>query len=217
MDTVERTVVQPGRARGPRKQEPERAVLYGDFTCPASYLASLRLDRRLAAGLPAPDWRAVEHRPSLPLNGVRLSGGARTTRTAEVGRVRALLREGEAFPVSVPALLPHSAAAALVYAEAYRIGVADIVRPTLFHAYWVDGRDIGEVGVLRDLLGEAVGRRSTWIQDRSVELASTWQEEWLGLGGSVALTWATRTRTLVGRPVLRRIEPNHPGADAPAA
>lgn len=214
--TTGRTEPEPGAVR--REQGTERTVLYGDFTCPASYLASRRVDRLLELGRPAPDWRAVQHRPSLPLTGLRLAGGARATRTAEVGRVRAALSEGEDLPISVPTVLPHAAAAALVHAEAYRAGVADLVRPAIFHAYWVEGRDIGDVDVLRDLVGAVLGPRR--ISDAAVEQAAAWQEEWLGLGGGIALTWASHTRTLVGRPALRRvapIEPQQPGTHVPAA
>ncbi|HET7326597.1 MAG TPA: hypothetical protein VFJ14_04845 [Nocardioidaceae bacterium] len=198
------------------------AIVYADFTCPACYLASLRVDGLIAAGGPVPDWRAVEHRPRLPRAGIHLQTSARNTRAAEVGTVRALLQGGETFPATVPRFLPHPAAAAAAYAEAYGAGVADLVRPLLFHAYWVDGKDIGDPEVLRRLLPPAFaqGRRtSDPIRDFGYAVTSQhgpittqayrrmrrWQEEWLELGGSVALTLATRLDTLVGPNALRQL------------
>jgi len=37
------------------------AVVYGDFNCPYSYLASQRADLLSRAGALMVDWRAVEH------------------------------------------------------------------------------------------------------------------------------------------------------------
>lgn len=197
-------------------------TIYADFTCPASYLASLRVDRLMASGAPVPDWRAVAHRPRLPLAGLQLQTSARSTRAAAVARVRTLLEDGEDFPASVPGFLPHPSAPVAAYAEAYGAGVADLVRPLLFHAYWVDGKDIGDPEVLRKLLPPAFaeGRRtSDPVRDfgyavtplhsplttAAYRRVRQWQAEWLVLAGDVALTLTTGVDTLVGAAVLRRL------------
>ncbi len=36
-------------------------IVYGDFNCPYSYLASQRADLIACGGVAAVDWRAVEH------------------------------------------------------------------------------------------------------------------------------------------------------------
>ena len=46
-------------------------VIYGDFNCPYSYLASQRADRLIRGGMARIDWRAVEHDRALAVTGTR--------------------------------------------------------------------------------------------------------------------------------------------------
>lgn len=209
-------------------------AVYADFACPACYLASLHQDRLVAAGLPAPDWRAVEHRPRLPVTGVRLGAAALATRDRDLDGVRAFAWPGEALPARAPHLLPHTGAAVAAYAEAYGAGVADLVRPLLFSAFWVDGQDIGDPEVLRRLLPEAFrrGRRtSDAIRDFGYAVSSQraplthlahslvhrWQQDWLALGGAVALTYVDGDTTLTAERALACLTPPAPAeGTAPA-
>lgn len=84
--------------------EPKHLVLYGDFNCPWSYLASRRAALLATDGVTV-DWRAVEHdlrRPS------RLSDG--TVRLnclrEEMERVLAVLLPGEELPHALTASCP---------------------------------------------------------------------------------------------------------------
>lgn len=201
------------------------AVVYADFSCPACYLASLRVDRLLAAGLPTPDWRAVEHRPRLPLTGLPLTTTVRTARDRALDRVRLLADPGESLPARAPDRLPHTGSAVAAYAEAYGVGAADLVRPLLFHAYWEEGRDIGDPEVLRRLLPSALARGSiTGDPVRGFGYAVTsqhgpvttaayrrirqWQQDWLALGAEVALTVATDTGVLTASAALDALRPS---------
>jgi 2-hydroxychromene-2-carboxylate isomerase len=215
---------------------PAADTVYADFTCPACYLASLRVDRLLAAGLPVPDWRAVEHRSRLPITGLRLDTAARETRDRELDEVRALALPGEILPDHAPALLSHAGSSVAAYAEAYGAGVADLVRPLLFRAYWVDGLDIGDPEVLRRLLpaafrggrrtadairdfGYAVTSQRTPITHAAFSRVHRWQQDWLALGGAVALTLVTGFATLTGGRALNNLTAPAPvvAADAPSA
>lgn len=195
------------------------SVVYADFSCPACYLASLRVDRLSGTGYAVPDWRAVEHRPRLPLTGLRLDPPARAVRDRELHRVRSLASPGEELPATAPAVLPHTGAAVAAYAEAFGAGIADLVRPLLFRAYWVEGRDIGDPEVLRRLLPAAFaqgGRTSDPIRDFGYAVTPQhgpittaayrrirqWQEDWLALGTSVALTLTEDQTTSVDDAVL---------------
>ena len=42
-----------------------KLVLYGDFNCPYSYLASTRVDVLLERQIAEVEWRAVEHDPAI--------------------------------------------------------------------------------------------------------------------------------------------------------
>ena len=44
-------------------------IVYGDFNCPYSYLASTRVNALVHAGLGDVEFRAVEHRQWLPVTG----------------------------------------------------------------------------------------------------------------------------------------------------
>ena len=195
------------------------AVVYADFSCPACYLASVRVDHLLAAGHTVPDWRAVEHRPRLPLTGLRLDPTARAIRDRELHKVRMLASPGEELPTIAPAVLPHTGSAVAAYAEAYGTGVADLVRPLLFRAYWVEGRDIGDPEVLRRLLpavfaqgsrtsdpvrdfGYAVTPQHGPITTAADRRIREWQQDWLALGTRVALTLTTGDTTITGAAVL---------------
>jgi hypothetical protein len=133
------------------------SVLYADLTCPACYLASLRTDLLAAAGLDTPQWRLVEHRPSIWLTPVTPDERTQAGRERELAAVLATVRSGEpiapeALPRRVPGRLPNTGPAVTAYAEAVNAGVGDVVRRLLFAAYWLDGLDIGSSGVLRALL-----------------------------------------------------------------
>lgn len=52
----------------------DRLTIYGDFNCPFSALASVRVDVLLSRGNFEIDWRAVQHDIALPLGGAEVAG-----------------------------------------------------------------------------------------------------------------------------------------------
>jgi hypothetical protein len=191
-----------------------RAVLYGSFTCPWSYLASQRTD---LIGDPAlrPSWRMVD--PAAP-PGTRLAAAGRRRDDAGAARaaqdleaVRTLLLPGEHLPAQPPSVVAHAGPAAVGYAEAVGAGVGDEVRRLLFDAYWEHGADIGLPDVLRRVLAAALrggcsATRSIRAHGYAVTLTggpvtsdahrrlTAWQQAWSRHGAEVpALTSATDT------------------------
>ncbi|MDI6912069.1 DsbA family protein [Nocardioides sp.] len=131
-------------------------VLYGDFTCPWSYLASRRVDALVAAGLRV-DWRAVR----APAHDARTGTDRFPVVRRELDLVAAGLRADEGLPYALAGFVPETAAAAVTgYAEAYAAGAAELVRHLLFDAFWAHGCDVGDAQVVHTLVVDAI--RSGW-------------------------------------------------------
>lgn len=176
-----------------------RTTVYADFTCASCYLASIRADRLIERGHPAPDWRAVEHRPRLPLAGIRLHGSAQAIRGRELAATRLFLQPGERFEARNPRFLPNTRAAIAAYAEAYEVGIAKQARRLLFNAYWVQGADIGDPEVLRKLLAAEIVSTAAHLRVRD------WEQGWLALGPPVDLMVVNRYATECGPSALHAL------------
>ena len=129
-------------------------IVYGDFNCPYSALASARVDRLLAAG-EAIDWRAVQHDAAMPPHGVEVEGDVRTELQREVDEVLTLLRPDEAFELRVPKVRPNTAEACRAYAADPQPGV----RRRWFDWAWARS-----------------GEPDTLAED--ADTAARWQREW---------------------------------------
>jgi DSBA-like thioredoxin domain-containing protein len=91
-------------------------VVYGDFNCPYSALASARVDVLLGTGDHEIEWRAVQHDADMPEAGLAMEGEARAELEREVEEVLGLLRDGESFALTVPDVRPNTARASRAYA-----------------------------------------------------------------------------------------------------
>lgn len=147
-----------------------KLIVYGDFNCPYSCLASARVDNLLERELAEIDWRAVEHDPSLPTPSQDDDGSIAAVLDSEVAEVRGLVRPGENFPIRRPPVQPNTAAAVSAFAASSPDEAHDL-RRRLFAALWFDGRDISAHSVLDELgVAPEAGRHP---------LARAWGDEWL--------------------------------------
>lgn len=112
-------------------------IVYGDFNCPYSYLASQRADLLSRAGV-AVDWRAVEHDCGLPVTGSR-SDIDQAGWERELAEVASLALAREQVPAGSPTLISNTMAAVAAYAEAVSDGVGGELRRRLFDAIWMRG------------------------------------------------------------------------------
>jgi 2-hydroxychromene-2-carboxylate isomerase len=126
-------------------------IIYGDFNCPYSYLASQRADLLSRPGPASVDWRAVQHDRGLPLTGSR-SDGDRAAWDRELAEVASLALPGEHVPAGPPTLISNSQAAVAAYAEAASDGVADELRRRLYLAIWAQGRHLSSAYEVRRLI-----------------------------------------------------------------
>ncbi|GAA1830142.1 DsbA family oxidoreductase [Actinomadura chokoriensis] len=134
-------------------------VVYGDYNCPYSYLASLRVDELVRRGGSGVEWRAVEHDPRLPLTGSP-SGAAADEWARELRQIAGLARPGEAVPDAPPPVVSNTGAAVAAYAEALTDGLAHEVRRALFRAIWVEGRHVGSPYEIRRIVAELMYPRT---------------------------------------------------------
>jgi hypothetical protein len=176
------------------------AVLYGDVTCPACYLASLRTDLLVTAGLEPPQWRLVEHRPAVRLTASAPDDATQQARERELEAVLAHVQEAEGLdpallPRRVPTILPSTSAAVTAYAEALNAGVGDAVRRLLFAAYWRDGLDLSNVNLLRSLLMQPV--RHAIANHRLAAPAPSWRWD----GAANVVPWTGNVVSVHGGPI----------------
>lgn len=145
-------------------------VVYGDFNCPFSALASARVDRLTRRGLALVEWRAVEHAPSINDDGEEVDA----TRAADVNRelddVRALLTVDEGDVLRSPRRVANTRAANAAYA-ATPLTQRAAVRGRLFAGYWADGLDLNDPTVLNGLTGH--------LRDETT--AARWQKQYVSL------------------------------------
>lgn len=175
----------------------DRIVLYGDFNCPWSYLASRRAAVLATDGVHV-DFRAVEHEPWRPSR-FRNSSVRFSCLREEMDRVLAELLPGEELPYSLAGFVPYTQAAVSGYAEAYAAGVATQVRHLLFEAFWMHAFDLGDTRSVRTLLVDAVRSGSSpsellrdWgyavdvtggpVTTSAWRLATAWAKQWRDTG-----------------------------------
>ena len=142
-------------------------VIYGDFNCPFSALASDRAARLEATGRVTVDWRAVEHDRSLPADGRPVDSAERAVLEGEIGMIADQLRPGESVELHPPAVLVNTAALTASYA-ALAPEHRPHVRRQVFDAYWRRGIDIRDLAATGDLPAPPTGAAT----------ADHWRTEW---------------------------------------
>jgi predicted DsbA family dithiol-disulfide isomerase len=148
-----------------------KLIVYGDFNCPYSCLANVRVDALIARGSADVDWRAVEHDPAIPAPSRPASGEVAEMFDRELAEIRSLLAADEAFPITRPPVQPNTRRAIDAFASA-PADERDGVRRRLFAALWFEGRDTGDPAVVAELAGR--------IAREPDERAAEWQAEWSG-------------------------------------
>ena len=131
-------------------------IVYGDFNCPFSALASHRIDLLLAAGTVDVEFRAVEHDPDIPLDGRAMVGDPRDVLAGEIAQVKGLLTPADgAFDLRIPEALPNTASMCRSYATT----PTPELRRELFEAVWGDAV---AAGVLSEAGSE---RQASWQRE----------------------------------------------------
>jgi hypothetical protein len=150
--------------------EPVRLVIYGDFNCPFSALASARAAGIEARALAEIDWRTVEHDDTIPPTGEATTPEVREAFENELTQIRALLVAGETDRLRVPGRRVNTRLVTAAYAATAK-SLRPQLREELFAAYWARGEDLSEPDVI-ERLGANECDDST---------AARWRSEWLSL------------------------------------
>ena len=165
-------------------------ALFSDFNCPYCYALHERLRRLDLIGRCA--WQGVQHAPYLPVPLKAWTGTLSAELRREVSVVRRLSPE---LPVKVPAGKPNTgsaiACAAEVLSQNPDAGIRLIGR--IYHALWVEGRDISDAQVLAELAGQPcrLGKEPDTVR--------TWIAAWEATGQTaVPLLVAPNQDMLIG-------------------
>ena len=148
----------------------DEVVVYGDFACPLSRMASDLVDALLERGFGV-DWRAVRH-DGRHVSGSRFVGMAcvREGSRGREGVHAAVNGDGLVALRTAPACDVSLANAALASTEG---DDAHKLRGALFHARWHDRRVLSDTRVVEDLAGHTVPQVSIRAQ--------RWQRAWEGI------------------------------------
>ena len=142
-------------------------VVYGDFNCPFSALASSRAHELERRGLATVRWRAVEHETRIPPQGLEITGDLREMLTDELAQINGLLRPGEPERHHLPVRQVNTGLATQRYAGTPEKRRRSL-RPELFATHWERDERIDDDAVL-DRLGAGPA---------DVEKADQWRVAW---------------------------------------
>ena len=154
----------------PDPPDPVQLIIYGDFNCPFSAVASSRAAVLEQRGDAEVDWRAVEHDTSIPRSGEVMTGDVRDAFDRELGQIRDLLADGEPDQLRLPNTRVNTCLVTHAYATT-PWAARPMLRERLFAAYWHDGDDLADGPVVRRLCGER----------RDQSTSTRWREEWMAL------------------------------------
>jgi hypothetical protein len=153
-------------------------LVYGDFTCPYSYLASQRADALSTAGLAEVQWRAVEHDRAVPPAG-RLAPVPGTCQLP-LRDLAPLARPDERVPDRAPPVTSNTHAAVYLYSWTAP-EVRPLLRRRLFEAIWTLHLPVSSVEDLLGLLGGQSLAPAPWGSTEG--RLNRWRREWQALPG----------------------------------
>lgn len=138
--------------------------IYSDVVCPWCYVGKRRLERALTqfGGEARVTWRPFQLNPTMPVEGV----DRKTYLEAKFGSLEAFERleaqvieagASERIPFAFDRIkrTPNTLAAHRLIWHAQRHGKQDEVVEALFHAYFVEGQDIGNIEMLAQVAAQA--------------------------------------------------------------
>ncbi len=150
-----------------------KITIVSDTICPWCYVGKRRFERALAERqeiTPEIEWRPFELNPQMPAEGL----DRKTYMRAKFGgderadKIYAAIRtagEGENIPFAFDEItrVPNTIASHRLIAWSFPRGCQDEMVEALFKTYFLEGKDIGEIGVLVEVAG-AAGLKKSEVQ-----------------------------------------------------
>ena len=155
----------------------KRNFLYSDFNCPFCYAMHERLhEMDLIARC---EWRGVQHASHLPRPMKPWQGSLEAELRHEVAVVQRL---APGLPIALPPGKPNTKLAIEQAVALLRRDPSDMmefVRET-YRAFWCEGRDISDSGVLRQLVEKVGGSSESMgsIDGEDRRVAQEWEAAW---------------------------------------
>ena len=176
-----------------------KVMIVSDTICPWCYVGKRRFERALAARpeiTPEIEWRPFELNPQMPAEGLDRKAyiGAKFGGDERADEIYDAIRaagEGEDIPFAFDDItrVPNTIASHRLIAWAHPRGRQDEMVEALFRAYFLSGKDIGEI----DVLAEAAGATGLKKSEARAYLASeegmeetkaeAWEAKRLGISG----------------------------------
>ncbi len=139
--------------------------IIADTVCPWCFIGKKRFERALELR-PIENlqvgWRAFQLNPAMPPEGVdrrqyvaEKFGGMERARTVHNSIMRAAVEEGFNFNFNRMEKIPNTVHSHRLIRYAANFGAQMAVVEAVFGAYFLDGRDIGDIDVLSDIADEA--------------------------------------------------------------
>ena len=142
-----------------------RLDIFSDPVCPWCYLGKANLDRALEAHPDHPfqiEWHPFQLNPDMPAEGVdkREYLLARFGDAAKLAQIHQRFRDmaaqnGVTMDPDTPQRIPNTLNAHRLIHWAGLEGRQTLLVSALFRAYWIEGRDIGDLAVLADVAVQA--------------------------------------------------------------
>jgi diguanylate cyclase (GGDEF)-like protein len=204
----------PGAAAKAARFSMIQYAVYADFNCPFCYALAERLEEHLETY--DIEWRPIEH---IPNTNHHPSVVDMSELASEVFTVRHRAPE---LVIAMPQMRPATTAAshAFVRLQNRDIGLAKRFRTRIYHALWVEDRDISQPEVIAAILDEMGGGDDAEDSDESTKLAA-WQRAWESgeFNRGIPTIAASDGRVLKGLASPRDIEAfleGKPARDAPS-
>ena len=180
-------------------------TLYSDFNCPFCYAMHERLHEMNLLALC--EWRGVQHASHLPRPMKPWQGSLGAELRHEVTVVQRL---APGLPIALPPGKPNTRPAieqAVVLLRRDPSHMMTFVRET-YRAFWCEGRDISDPGVLRQLVEQVGGSPASMgpIDGEGRQVAQEWEAAWHVTGqAGVPLIVSPEGELLVGCAPLEEI------------